>query len=381
MFHDAIGFSKSAIEAGTFGGGGADGSMMAHSHVELRYGGNVGLDEIIHEQRPFALKHEVSFGDFIQFAGAVGVANCQGAPRLQFLAGRANHSRPAPHEGLIPAPFHSADEIFSRMGDAGFSPQEVVALSAAHSIPCVDDATPPQNEPLDSTPQEFDSQFFLETLLEGSDYPGNASALGEAKSPLPGEFRIQTDGLLARDSRSACEWQSFITDHDAMNAKFYKVMAKLSALGQEPSKLVDCSEVIPVPRAVRRQKARLPAGKTLDDVEAACDATPFPSLSVKPGPPTSIPAAYVIFSVSWIQNLTIAKPVQAYNLRIDLRLHSCLHNFVSQFAFVASYRLFLLGGLQTVIDETVAMSKLPDSGTLLHEVRKARKRYAQCWVW
>jgi len=292
MFHDAIGFSQSAIEAGKFGGGGADGSMMAHSHIELDYGGNVGLDEIIHEQRPFALRHSVSFGDFIQFAGAVGVANCQGAPRLRFLAGRANHSRPAPHEGLIPAPFHSADEIFARFRDAGFSPSEVVALSAAHSVGAQHELDPSvNNAPLDSTPEEFDSQFFLETLLEGTHYPGNASAVGEVKSPLPGEFRIQSDELLARDPRSACEWQSFITNHDAMNRKFAQAMAKVSTLGQDPSTLVDCSEVIPVPRAARRQTAVLPTGKTQDDVKLACDSTPFPSLSTTAGLATAIPAA------------------------------------------------------------------------------------------
>lgn len=40
-----------------------DGSIMAHTDVEIQYAANNGLDEIIEEQRPFALKHNVSFGD------------------------------------------------------------------------------------------------------------------------------------------------------------------------------------------------------------------------------------------------------------------------------------------------------------------------------
>ncbi|TCD66354.1 hypothetical protein EIP91_001458 [Steccherinum ochraceum] len=275
------------MQAGKFGGGGADGSMMAHA-IELEYR-NIGLDEIIHEQRPFALKHRVSFGDFIQFAGAVGLANCQGAPRLQFLAGRANHSQPAPNEGLIPAPFHTADQIFIRMQDAGFSVDETVALMAAHSVAAQHQLDPSiNNEPLDSTPEEFDAQFFLETSLKGTRYPGNVSALAEDKSPLLGEFRIQSDTLLARDDRSACEWQSFITNHNAMNHKFYNAMAKLSVLGQDPSTLVDCSEVIPVPQPARRQKAVLPPGKTMDDVDATCATKHLPALATSPGRKTSI---------------------------------------------------------------------------------------------
>ena len=40
-----------------------DGSIMAHSDVELTYAENNGLDEIVEAQRPFAISHNVSFGD------------------------------------------------------------------------------------------------------------------------------------------------------------------------------------------------------------------------------------------------------------------------------------------------------------------------------
>lgn len=65
-------------------------------------------------------------------------------------------------------------------------------------------------------------------------------------------------------------------------------MAKLAVTGQDVSKLVDCSDVIPVPKPVTGQ-AHLPAGLSQNDVEQACAATPFPTLPTDAGPVTSVP--------------------------------------------------------------------------------------------
>ncbi|TCD62521.1 Manganese peroxidase 3 [Steccherinum ochraceum] len=289
-FHDAIGFSNSAVREGKFGGGGADGSIMAFAQIETNFHANNGVDEIVEEQRPFAIKHKVSFGDFIQFAGAVGVSNCAGGPRIPFFAGRSNNSRPAP-DLTVPEPSDSPDTIFARMGDAGFSPIEVVDLLASHTVAAQDhvDGSIP-GTPFDSTPSSFDSQFFVETLLTGTLFPGNGSNVGEVLSPLAGEFRLQSDFAIARDSRTACEWQSFITNHNSMVTKFEAVMAKMSVLGHDVRSLVDCSEVIPAPSKAKTTVAHLPAGKSLADVEAACAATPFPTIAADPGPATSVAA-------------------------------------------------------------------------------------------
>lgn len=59
-FHDAIGWSKSLPG---FRGGGADGSIIKFSDVELNYPGNVGLDETVMEMKPIADKYGVSYGD------------------------------------------------------------------------------------------------------------------------------------------------------------------------------------------------------------------------------------------------------------------------------------------------------------------------------
>jgi cytochrome c peroxidase len=67
----------------------------------------------------------------------LGITNCAGAPRLEFLAGRLNTSLPSP-SGLVPEPFDTVNQIIDRMGDAGFSPNEIVDLLASHTIAAQD---------------------------------------------------------------------------------------------------------------------------------------------------------------------------------------------------------------------------------------------------
>ncbi len=56
-----------------------------------------------------------------------------------------------------------------------------------------------------------------------------------------------------------------------MVSSFKTQMAKLAVLGQDTTKLTDCSEVIPVPKP-RKHKVHLPAGTSLYDVEASVRA-------------------------------------------------------------------------------------------------------------
>ena len=155
----------------------------------------------------------MTFGDFIQFAGAVGVSNCAGGPRLQFLAGRSNISQPSP-DLLVPEPSDDNNKIFARMGDAGFSPNEVVDLLISHSVAAQDHVDPTiPGTPFDSTPFTFDTQFFIETQLRGTLFPGTGGNQGEVESPLAGELRLQSDSELARDSRTACLWQANVSEY------------------------------------------------------------------------------------------------------------------------------------------------------------------------
>ncbi len=84
----------------------------------------------------------------------------------------------------------------------------------SHTIAAADHVDPSiPGTPFDSTPELFDTQFFIETQLRGTLFPGTGGNQGEVESPLRGELRLQSDSELARDSRTACEWQSFVSEY------------------------------------------------------------------------------------------------------------------------------------------------------------------------
>ncbi|TDL25932.1 manganese peroxidase 2 [Rickenella mellea] len=279
-FHDAIGFSRSGSLKGT----GADGSMIIFDSIETAFAANAGIDDSVDALSPLLQTHKVTAGDLIQFAAAVGISNCPGAPRLQFLAGRPNATVPA-SDGTVPDPQDSVTKILARMADAGFSSNDLVHLLASHTIARSDHVDPTiQHVPFDTTPFTFDTQFFLEVLLRGTGVPGTFGNVGEALSPLPfqGEMRLQSDFAIARDSRTACEWQSMINNQQLMESNFRNAMAKMAVTGQNVNRLIDCSEAVPVPVPAVRKPATFPAGFGPEDVQQACPNT-FPSLRTDPG--------------------------------------------------------------------------------------------------
>ncbi|EMD37387.1 fungal class II heme-containing peroxidase [Gelatoporia subvermispora B] len=287
-FHDAVAISSSM---GPSAGGGADGSMLLFPTVEPNFSANNGIDDSVNNLIPFLSKHAVSAGDLVQFAGAVALTNCPGAPQLEFLAGRPNHTIAA-IDGLIPEPQDDVTKILARFEDAGgFSPFEVVSLLASHTVARADkvDGTI-DAAPFDSTPFTFDTQVFLEVLLKGTGFPGTNNNIGEVASPLPltsgndtGEMRLQSDFALARDERTACFWQSFVNEQEFMAQSFKAAMSKLAVLGHSRSSLVDCSDVVPAPKPAVNKPATFPATTGPDDLELTCTAERFPTLSVDPG--------------------------------------------------------------------------------------------------
>ncbi|KAK7678712.1 hypothetical protein QCA50_018294 [Cerrena zonata] len=283
-FHDSIAISP------TKGGGGADGSLAIFDKIEPFFHPNLGTDEIIQLQKPIMARHNISVADFIQFAGAVAVTNCPGAPRLPVFLGRKDATKPAP-DGLVPEPFHSVKQIVDRMveaSDGAFDAPSTVWALAAHTIGAQDvlDPTVPRT-PFDSTPETFDTQFFLETQLRGTSFTGRGGQQGEVMSPLIGEIRLQSDHNFARDSATACEWQSFVDNQEKIHDRFIDAFSVLTVLGSDPNKLIDCSEVIPQIKPFNG-RATFPAGLSNRDVEQACAETPFPTLKTAPGPKTTV---------------------------------------------------------------------------------------------
>ncbi|KAJ7097412.1 lignin peroxidase LiP2 precursor [Mycena epipterygia] len=288
VFHDAIGFSPSG------GGGGADGSIIVFNATELTYPANDGLDDPINTEAPFIKAHNVTPGDFVQFAGAVSLSLCPGAPRVEFKMGRPMPLAPAPGpDGLVPEPFASVETILARMKDAGgFTPEDVVALLASHSIAGADTVDPTiPGTPFDSTPSVFDTQIFIEVQLRGTMFPGSQPGQGEVMSALAGELRLQSDHLFARDSETNCLWQSFAGNQVGVQSAFASAFNKLAVIGHNPANLIDCSDVIPgAPPLPANAGPHLPAGQTQKDIEQACATAPFPTFTAQPGPATSVPA-------------------------------------------------------------------------------------------
>ncbi|KAI5118597.1 hypothetical protein M0805_004172 [Coniferiporia weirii] len=270
-FHDGMGYSP------TTGGGGADGSIIAFSTIELAHPANKdsGMDDIVHNLTPFVAKYNTTPGDMVYFAAMIGLSNCPGAPKnLPFHMGRPAPTGPAP-DGTISQATDSATTILTRFGEAGFSPAEVVALLASHSIAGLD-GTPGlgHGDAFDSTVAIFDSQFFVETQLT---------------HVFSGLTRLPSDSELARDERTACTWQSFATDEDKMREAFRQAYIKLSTVQQPVHDLIDCSEVIPDVKE-DNQGPYFPGTMTVSDIDQSCTGTPFPTLSQNPTVTSVAPA-------------------------------------------------------------------------------------------
>ncbi|KAF8175546.1 manganese peroxidase 1 [Pholiota molesta] len=202
-FHDAIGFS---IHGGK---------------EELQFHANGGIDDIVASQFPVFQALDLTPGDFIHLAAAVGTANCPGAPQLEFFFGRPPPLAPAP-DLTVPEPTDTVTAILERFADAGFAPDEAVALLSSHTIAAAD---------------------VVDVLLKGTAFPGNGSQAGEVLSPLAGEMRLQSDFRISQDPRTACLWQAMVDDQTRMQTQFKAAMSKLQVLGQNTRKLIDCSDV------------------------------------------------------------------------------------------------------------------------------------------
>ncbi|KAJ7717289.1 manganese-dependent peroxidase [Mycena metata] len=287
-FHDAIGFSKTNPSFGT----GADGSIFKFAETELSFGANLGIADAFNLEAPFIANHSIGVGDFIQFAAAVSLTRCPGILRPTFMLGRVDAKFGAP-DGTVPEPFQSVEAILARMEDAGFTAAELVALLASHSIAGADDVDPSASGlPFDSTPSVFDTQFFVETQLRGTLFPGSGGNQGEVESAMAGVLRLQSDSELARDSATACLWQANVNNQALMASSFKAAFAKMQVTGQDVSKMVDCSDVIPEPPALSAAAAAafFPPGITQNDVEQACATKAFPKLPTAAGSPQAVPS-------------------------------------------------------------------------------------------
>jgi len=293
-FHDAVGFSQELANAGAFPGGGADGSIVLFPEEQNFTNSdgqqpNAGLNENADFVAALVQHHGVSAGDAIQFAMALGLTLCPGGPVVPFFAGRPNATQISP-QNLVPTPNQDVTTILARMqdlGPSGFSSQEVVTLLGAHTAGDQSFVDPTnQNQPFDSTPFIWDNQVFLEVLFDN--IPGGPLTVG-GNLQTTGVFRLASDALFARDTRTACFWQQFIGNHDVFVNQFEAQMFRIGTIGQNANDLIDCSDTIPSQSAALvTPEAFFPPGFAMSDVQVSCDeANTFPSLVSISGPQVS----------------------------------------------------------------------------------------------
>lgn len=146
----------------------------------------------------------------------------------------------------------------------------------------------------------FDTQFFVETQLRGTLFPGSGGNSGEVESPLPGELRLLSDSNLARDSATSCLWQANVNNQAFMASTFAAAFAKLQVVGQNVANMVDCSDVIPAPPPIPASNAKsfFPNGLGQNDVEQACATAAFPALPVNTNPASRSVAQMCAFGSS-----------------------------------------------------------------------------------
>ena len=98
--------SKMCIGANSF-------ISITFASTELAYAANNdgGVSDIVDNLTPLVSKWNVTPGDMIYFASAVGISNCPGAPQLQFLTGRPDPVAAAP-DGTVSLPTGRCDQCY-----------------------------------------------------------------------------------------------------------------------------------------------------------------------------------------------------------------------------------------------------------------------------
>ncbi|KAH6616336.1 heme peroxidase, partial [Boeremia exigua] len=217
--------------------GGADGSIML-AREEIGRADNKGLQNIVSILRVLQLKYKpfgVGVADLIQFAAKHAVVTCPLGPRIRTFVGRKDSSRPS-QNGLLPGVTDSADSLIALFRAKTISPHSLVALLGAHTTSTQTTVDPRRpGAPQDGTPGVWDTLFYNQTLGLG---------------PMPKNvLRFQSDVVLAKDPRTAGEWERFSMGSDAQhhwNEDYAYSYIRVSMLGVgNVNKLVECTKVLP----------------------------------------------------------------------------------------------------------------------------------------
>lgn len=158
----------------------------------------------------------LSTADLIQLAAAHAVL-VTGGPAVVVPLGRLDAPGADP-EGRLPAETLDGPGLRSHFGACGYSVQELVALSGAHTL-----GAKGFGEPL-----AFDGRAYYRTLLAA---PWDDAALGADARAMAAHTGLPSDRALARDAQCR-EWvQRYADDEQAWRADFAAAFLKMGTMG------------------------------------------------------------------------------------------------------------------------------------------------------
>ena len=233
-----LGFHDAGVWFNTSTYGGADGSILLSD--EISRSDNNGLAAIATQMQSWYKKYSpygVSMADLIQMGANVATVVCPLGPRIRSFIGRKDNSRAGP-TGLLPGHTDSADTLIKLFAAKTIDAHDLVALVGAHTTSqqhFVDTAR--DGDPQDSTPGEWDVNFYSETT-------GTAA---------PRVLKFASDINLSKDPRSKGEWAEFSSPSNGQNhwnEDYAKAYTRLSLLGvNNINDLKECTKVLPPRRA------------------------------------------------------------------------------------------------------------------------------------
>lgn len=195
-------------DSGTFDGvkktGGANGSLVN----ELARPENGGLKYGFAVLKPVkaAIDEQgiaITWADLIQLAGAEAVAVC-GGPKIDIKMGRKDNTDPnGDPAGQLPSATATAAELKELFGRNGYTTQDVVALSGAHTI-----GSARKNKPLgpmEKTYKQFDNEYFKMLLAGGGAFESDRNLVADPETKKLVELYAKDQGRFFKDYVAAHE--------------------------------------------------------------------------------------------------------------------------------------------------------------------------------
>jgi len=222
--------------AGTFdkkdGTGGSNGATIRFE-PESTDPANAGLHIIRDLLLPVKEAHpEISHADLIGVAGCVAI-EFLGGPKVPFKFGRSDDKdgKRCPMNGRLPDALQGAEHLRAVFGTRmGFTDQEIVALSGAHTMGRCHAVRSGFDGPWTTHPLRFDNEYFVNLVSKKwkkKEWSGPMQFEDESGKLM----MLPTDIALINDDKFKVYVEQYAKDQDAFFRDFASAFAKLMSLG------------------------------------------------------------------------------------------------------------------------------------------------------